>query len=302
MDRLKAAAVFQETVARGSISAAAAHLDMSRAMASRYVSQMEEWAGTRLLHRTTRKLSLTAAGEELLPVCRQMLALSEDVQTLGTNTEGTAKGLIRVTSSSIFAEYCLTDALLAFLKQNPAVTIDLQIVDRTTNLAEEGIDLAIRVTRALDPGVIARNLGEVRSVICASPGYLAAHGTPAHVRDLGAHNCVTYAYYGRSNWQFRDDGANIVVPVSGNFSTNEASVVMRAALGGSAIAMLPEFAAAQAIADGRLQRLLPQFEVESLSAFAVYLSRQRMPVALRALIDFLSHNLSTLHGNAQNIR
>lgn len=207
-----------------------------------------------------------------------------------------------MTASSIFAEYCLTDALLVFLKQHPAVAIDLQIVDRTTNLAEDGIHLAIRVTRELDPGVIPRKLGEVRSVICASPAYLAAHGMPAHVRDLRAHNCVTYAYYGRSDWHFRRDGENITVPVSGNFSTNEASVIMRAALGGSAIAMLPEFAATGDIAAGRLQRLLSQFEMESLSAFAVYLSRQRMPVALRALIDFLAHNLPMLADAAEDMR
>lgn len=291
MDRLTAARVFIETVARGSISAAAVHLGMSRAMATRYVGLMEEWAGARLLHRTTRKLSLTAAGEEILPVCKQMLALSQDVSTLGTNAEDTPRGLLRVTASSIFAEYCLTDALTAFLKQYPAVAIDLQIVDRTSNLAEDGIDLAIRVTKALDPGVIARQLGEVRSVICASPDYLAAHGTPVHLRDLCAHNCVTYAHYGHSTWHFRDGDEPMSMSVTGKFSTNEAAIVVRAAIGGAGIALLPEFAAAQAIADGRLVRLVPQFQVESLKVFAVYLSRQRMPSALRTLIDFLSEGL-----------
>ncbi len=167
MDRLTAATVFLETVARGSISAAAVHLDMSRSMATRYIGLMEEWAGARLLHRTTRKLSLTAAGEEILPVCKQVLALSQDVSALGQQAEGMPRGLVRVTASSIFAEYCLTDALTAFLARHPAVAVDLQIADRTTNLAEDGIDLAIRAAKELDPGVIARKLGEVHSVICA---------------------------------------------------------------------------------------------------------------------------------------
>ena len=294
MDRLIAARVLLETIARGSISAAAAHLGLSRAMATRYIAQMEDWAGARLLHRTTRKLSLTAAGEEALPLCKQMLALARDVGELGAQAESVPKGLLRVTASSIFAEYCLTDALMVFLQAHPAVAIDLQIVDRTTNLAEDGIDLAIRVTQTLDPNLIARRLGDVRSVVCASPAYLAAHGTPLNVRDLSAHNCLTYAYYGRSLWHFKVGADNVMVPVSGNFSTNEASVVVRAALGGAGIALLPQFAAAQAIEDGRLMPLVPEAEVHALGVYAVYLSRQHMPAALRSLIDFLAGHLQGL--------
>lgn len=134
----------------------------------------------------------------------------------------------------------------------------------------------------------------MRSVICASPAYLAAHGTPLNVRDLVAHNCLTYAYYGRSIWHFRSNGENIVAPVSGTFSTNEAAIVVRAAVNGAGIALLPHFAAKQAMAEGRLIPLVTQFEVESLGVFAVYLSRQRMPPALRALIDYLADKLQAL--------
>lgn len=293
MDRLTAAAVLVETVARGSISGAAAQLGMSRAMATRYIAMMEEWAGARLLHRTTRRLSLTPAGEDILPTCKQMLALASDVSA-GQQADEAPRGLLRVTASSIFAQYCLADVLAAFLQQYPAVTLDLQIVDRTTNLAEDGIDLAIRVTREPDPGVIARKLGEVHSVICASPAYLATHGTPMHVQDLAAHNCLAYAYYGSKLWRFTAQGEEMIVPVAGNFSTNEAAVVVRAALNGTGIALLPSFAAAQAIADGALLPLLPGLRVESLGVYAVYLSRRRMPGALRALIEFLSENMQAL--------
>lgn len=295
MDRLMAAAVFLETVARGSISSAAEHLGMSRAMASRYIGLMEQWSGARLLHRTTRKLSLTTAGEDLLPVCRKMLALSEDVGALGADAADAPRGLVRITASSIFAEYCLTDALTAFLALHPGVAVDLQIADRSTNLAEDGIDLAIRVTKALDPGLIARKLGQVPSVICASPDYLARHGAPAHVRDLAAHNCLTYAYHGRSLWRFRVARETVAVPVSGNFSTNEAAIIVRAAINGAGVAMLPNFAAAEAIAAGSLVPLVAQYEVEPLHVFAVYLSRQRMPAAMRALIDFLAGNLPLIN-------
>ncbi|WP_159870429.1 MULTISPECIES: LysR family transcriptional regulator [unclassified Raoultella] len=294
MDRLTAASVLLETVARGSISAAASHLEMSRAMATRYIRLMEEWAGARLLHRTTRRLSLTAAGEEILPVCKQILALSGDVSAFGNQAEDVPRGLLRLTSSSIFAEYCLTDVLMSFLRQYPAVSVDLQIADRTSNLAEDGIDLAIRVTKLIDPGVIARKLGEVRSVVCASPEYLAAHGTPGDVRDLCAHNCLSYAHYGRSTWSFRTQEETIIVPISGNFSSNEASVLVRAALSGTGIALLPRFAASQLISAGKLIHLLPEYEVETLCVFAVYLSRRHMPSALRVLIEFLTDNMSSL--------
>lgn len=291
MDRLTAAKVFVETVARGSISAAATHLDMSRAMASRYIDLMEQWAESRLLHRTTRRLSLTSTGEELLPVCREMLKLSQDVSALGARAETTPMGLLRITASSIFAEYCLTGLLMEFLAEHPAVSIDLQVVDRITNLAEDGIDLAIRVTNNLDPGVIARKLSSVQSIVCASPAYLQQHGTPQDVKQLSAHNCLTYAYFGKSVWHFARKGETISVPVSGNFSTNEAAVVVRAALRGAGVAMLPKFAAAEALAQGALIQLVPEFEVESLGVHAVYLSRRHMPCALHALIDYLGEAL-----------
>jgi DNA-binding transcriptional LysR family regulator len=291
MDRIIAANVFLETVNRGSISAAASHLGMSRAMATRYVAAMEQWAQARLLHRTTRKLSLTAAGETLLPKCRQLIALAGDMNTLGVQSEDEPRGLLRVTAASIFAQYCLADLLMEFLQRHPAVAIDLQIADRTSNLAEDGIDLAIRISNDLAPTVIAKKLGQVRSMICASPGYLQRHGTPGSVHDLAAHNCLTYAYYGRSVWHLSLNGETLMVPVSGNFSSNEASIVMHAALNGNGIAMLPHFAAEQAVREGRLIQLFPDAGIEQLGIHALYLSRQQMPGALRALIDFLAERL-----------
>ncbi len=294
MDRVIAASVLVETVARGSISAAANHLGMSRAMASRYISVIEEWAGVRLLHRTTRRLSLTPAGEEVLLSCKQLLALSEEITTQGNKADAIPRGLLRITASSIFSEYCLTDLLTEFLAQYPAVSVDLQVIDRLTNLAEEGIDLAIRVTKAPDPGVIARKLATVRAVICASPAYLAARGKPVSVYDLSAHNCLTYNYLGKSAWQFMNKSGTFQVPVAGNFSTNEASIVARAALSGSGIAMLPLFAAKQFITEGRLVALFSDIEVEPLYAFAVYLSRKRIPYALRVMLNFLAERLAVL--------
>lgn len=293
MDRLTAAKVLLETVGRGSISAAAAHLGMSRAMATRYIGLMEAWAEARLLHRTTRKLSLTAAGEQALTLCKELIALSDHVGLLGAQAEDSPKGLVRLSASSIFSEYCLTSILMNFLSEHPAVEIDLQIMDRSINLAEEGIDLAIRVTNDLDPNLIAKKLGEVRSVVCASPSYIANHGRPKHALDLTVHNCLTYAYYGRTIWRFNAKGEDFSVPVSGNFSTNEAAIVVRAAISGAGVALLPHFAASAEIEAGRLVQLLPDFQVKPMSVYAVYLSRHRMPAAMRALIDYIAENLKS---------
>ena len=291
MDRITAAKVFLETVRRGSISSAAEHLGMSRAMATRYVGSIEEWAQARLLHRTTRKLSLTPAGELTVPICQELIRLSESVNAVGTASENIPKGLVRLTASSIFAEHCLADVLMKFLQLNPAVSIDLQVVDRMTNLAEEGIDLAIRVTNDLDPNLIATKLGDVHSCICASPEYLTKHGVPENVQDLTAHNCLTYAHFGRSVWHFSGGEDTVTVPVAGNFTTNEAAIVVRAALSGTGIAMLPGFAVTREIADGRLVRLFPDEHITPLGIYAIYLSRHRMPGALTALIAFLKSAL-----------
>lgn len=291
MDRITAAQVFIETVARGSMSAAADHLGISRAMASRYIATVEEWAGTRLLHRTTRKLSLTAAGEQIVPVCKELLALAQDMELTGSLLDGSPKGLLRVAATSILSEYRLTDAIVDFLAKYPAMSVDLQVADRTVNLAEDGIDLAIRITNTPDPQLIARKLGECASVICASPRYLGSRGAPAHVRDLAAHNCLTYAHFGNNVWRFTSPQGTDEVAVRGSLSTNEALVLKRATVQGAGVAMLPRFAVSEELKAGVLVDVLPGFEAQKLGVFAMYLSRLRMPPSLRVLIDHLLEHL-----------
>lgn len=206
MDRITAMQVFVETAERGSVSAAAQHLDMSRAMASRYVAFVEQWTGARLLHRTTRRLTLTAAGAQMLPLCRDMLGLAEHVATVVAEPGDAPRGALRITASAIFAQTHVTDAVLDYLVRYPAVSVDLLVTDRTADLVDERIDLAIRITNAVDPSLIARRLGTCRSALCASPGYLAEHGAPKRPHDLTRHNCLTYAYFGQSLWHLTRDG------------------------------------------------------------------------------------------------
>lgn len=279
--------VFVTVVDLGSQSAAADHLDLSRPVVSRYLAELEDWVGARLMHRTTRKLSLTAAGSEILPRCRQMLDLSTDMQAAVSEPDDAPRGLLRISVSTSFGQAQLADAMAAYVKRYPGVSIDMQMLDRTVNLVDERIDLAIRTSNDLDPNLIARRLTVCRSVICASPAYLLEHPTPLRVEDLSQHNCLTHSYFGKSLWHFEEDGEQVSVPVQGNISANEASTLMRATMAGAGVAMLPSYQAGVPIHSGELIRLLPHAEPRQMNVYAVYASRKHMPATLRSMLDFL---------------
>ena len=192
MDRVTAMRVFVEIVDRGSISAAADALDMSRAMASRYLEGLESWLGVRLLHRTTRKLSLSDAGEQALKGFREMVALADDVHAQASQ-QGEVQGRLRITSSPSFAQAQLTAAVVDFQQEYPKVEIDLMMVDRTVDLVQDRIDLAIRLSNRIDDTLVARRLAVCHSVLCASPSYLARAGVPKKPEDLERHRCVVHS-------------------------------------------------------------------------------------------------------------
>jgi DNA-binding transcriptional LysR family regulator len=185
--------------------AAAEALDMSRAMVTRYLAEMEEWAGARLLHRSTRRLSLTDAGDITLARCRRMLEVADDMAVAAGDDADTPQGLLRITCSQSLAQAELAGAVGEFLKRYPRTSVDLQMNNRAVNLIEERIDLALRVTNTLEPNLIARQLGHCDSVVCAAPSYLKERGTPQRPQDLAGHNCLTYTYFGKSLWQFTSD-------------------------------------------------------------------------------------------------
>lgn len=287
MDRLEAMKVFVAVVDGGSQTAAAQRLDLSRPVVSRYLAELEEWAGARLLHRTTRRFSLTPAGNDVLAKCRQMLELAQDVPVATAARGGSPQGLLRVTVSTSFGQAQLVGAMNEFVTLNPGVAVDLMLLDRAVNLVDERIDLAIRITNDLDPNLIARRLTVCRSVICASPGYLRAHPELRRVEDLSQHNCLTHSYYGKTLWDFQVGGEPASVAVSGNISANDSIALAMAARGGAGVAMLPTYVAAPLIRSGELVALLPNARPRELSIHAVYTSRKHMSSALRAALDFL---------------
>ena len=292
MDRLTAMRVFVEVVDAGSQTAAAERLDMSRAMVTRYLGEVENWLGERLLHRTTRRLSLTDAGQDCLLRCRQVLEGVDDLVSAAGLRSAEPRGQIRVTTSMSFGRHFLAPAVAAYAERYSLVRVDMLLSDRTVNLVEERIDLAIRFSNNLDPNLIARRLGICRSAICAAPRYLATHGAPVTLQDLGQHNCLTRAYFGKSEWHFIRDGLPESVQVSGRLSANEVSSLLELALAGAGIAEVPLYIAKPYLVSGELIALLPEWQPAELGIHGVYASRRHQPAVLRSLLDFLAERLA----------
>lgn len=291
MDRHTAMQVFVEIADRGSLSAAADALEMSRAMVSRYLESLERELGARLLHRTTRRLALSAAGELALPRCRELLQLAQGLREAlaSAGPRGAAlRGRLRLSCSTSFALAQLSPALADFLALHPLAEIELEAQDRTVNLVEERIDLALRISNQLDAQLIARRLATCRSVLCASPAYLERAGLPTDPAALREHRCIAHTHLNRSEFRLLHQGRLLRVPVRVALRSNEASCSLQAVLAGAGIAMLPTYLVGGLLAEGRLAQVLPEHEPEPLGIHAVMLSRQHPPALLRALVDFLA--------------
>ncbi|MGI2185898.1 LysR family transcriptional regulator [Shewanella oncorhynchi] len=305
MDRLEAAKVFVTIVERGSMISAANALDMSRSMVTRYLSEMEEWSGARLLHRSTRSLSLTPAGEQVLDYCHRLLELANEVPAVSHAAVAIPRGLLRISCSQFLAHQILAPVVQQYLAGYPQASVNFHVSSQTVDLVAERIDLAIRITNELDPNLIARRLGECESVVCAAPSYLAARAAVLHPEDLTQHNCLTYSYFGDVMWRFyktdvgakqaqalnsdpkSNQGQVFNVPVNGNFSANDSMVVLNATLAGEGIAMQPVWAAKSYLDSGQLVPLLTEFMPQSLGVYGVYQSRKHMQPALRVMMDML---------------
>lgn len=288
MDRFTATRVFVAVAEHGSLTQAAQRLDMSTAMVSRYLAAAEAWLGARLLHRTTRRVTLTEAGQAALPACRQLLDLAEDVQHQAGETTRAPSGRLRIASSPSFADAQLAPALVEFQRRHPEVKVSLTVADRSLDLVAERIDLAVRITNALEPTLIARRLATCRSVLCAAPRYLRTQGAPKGADELQHHRCMTHAIVGAAQFRVRRRRQWIELPVYEHLSTNDTAVLRRAALDGGGIAILPTYLVSEDLRRGRLVRVLPQLEPAELGVHAIFLSRQHQPLALRLLVDFLA--------------
>ena len=290
MDRFAAMSVFAKVVELGNFARAAERLELSTSAVSRQVADLEARLQTRLLNRTTRKLSLTEGGHAFYERCVQVLVDLEEAEQAAAQTSLVPRGTIKLTCGQSFGLLYLAPAMAEFLERDPEVKFDVSLSDRVVDLVEEGFDLGVRIGALGPANLIARKLGETKLIACASRAYLEKHGTPRVPEDLGKHNCVTYAYVPDSNvWRFRDpEGVEQTVTVSGNLHANNGDLLTQAAVNGIGIVYEPDFIVGPALAARQVVRLLEGWEPAPLGIYAVYASRKHLSAKVRAFVDFMS--------------
>lgn len=290
MDRITGMRVFARAAGDGSLSAAARHLAMSPAMATKHVNALEARLGVKLFHRSTRQLRLTEAGSEYLEACQRILAEIDEAEAAVTSQQVKASGLLRMAVPLSFGRGFIAPLMPHFARRHPEVTVELGLSDAQVDLLAGQWDLAIRIGRLVDSPLVARKLGDSTMVVCASPDYLAGHGTPRRTGDLAGHNCLGYtlsAMQDRKHWRFGERG-DIRVPVHGNLLANNGDALMAGALGGQGIIYQPHFIVADALDRGGLVALQLDRPVASLGGIHVlYPADRRPPAKVRAMIDFL---------------
>ncbi|MFO1516083.1 MAG: LysR family transcriptional regulator [Lysobacterales bacterium] len=289
MDKLQAMQLFARVVETGSYTAAAEQLEISRALASKLVQALEDQLGVRLLHRTTRRLSLTEAGQNYYQRVAEILAQLAEAEAEAAELQLEPRGRLRVSAPMSFSILHLGAALADFQRKYPRVELELNLNDRVVDLVEDGFDLAIRIGRLADSSLVARRLAGSQIVAVAAPAYLAWHGMPSHPDDLAHHNCLDYTLSPRRDeWQFARGEERVNVRVRGNLHVNNGDMIALAAAQGLGVALSPAFIVHDALRRGDLVRVLPEWQLPDIGVYAVYPAGRSLPAKTRSLIDFLA--------------
>jgi DNA-binding transcriptional LysR family regulator len=292
MDTFSAIPVFVAVVENGSFSQAALRLGTSKSAVSKRISQLENKLGAQLLHRTTRQLSLTEAGERYFEYAlKAYIAAGEGIDSV-SQLQGNPKGLLKVNTPMSFGRLHIAPLVTDFLMKYPGIELNMVMDDKVVDLVEAGFDLAIRAGNLQDSTLIARRLAPCRSVICASPNYLAKHSAPQSPEDLIKHNCINYAYFsGGSEWTFHGESGPLKVKVAGNYQVNNSEALHQATLSGLGIAKIPTFIVGEDINQGKLVPLLREYSLSMQNFYAVFPERRHLPAKVRVFIDFILDRL-----------
>jgi DNA-binding transcriptional LysR family regulator len=294
MDLFSSMKVFVAVVDGGSFAAAANRLDTSRAMASKQVQNLEEHLGTRLLNRTTRKLSLTETGRGFYERCVQIIADVEEAEQAAGQMTSVPRGVLKVTMPLSYGQHVLGSMIGEYAQSYPLVRLDIALSDRKVDIVEEGFDLAIRIGALAQSDLIARKIGGIRSLVCAAPAYLARFGTPASPGELPRHACLGYTLTGTGGeWRLEGADGEVVVPIAGPVRADNGDFLRLAAVSGAGIVMQPEFIVGDDLAAGRLVRILPAWQSGELGVHAVYPSRKHLSAKVRTFVDFMAARLAT---------
>jgi DNA-binding transcriptional LysR family regulator len=288
MEDLERMAIFARVVEAKSFSAAARDLGMSKSLVSKRITQLEHSIGARLLNRTTRNMSLTEAGAVFYEHCARILSELEEAKLAVSHLHAEPRGVLRLTAPVAFGTLHIAPALAEFLRLHRELKVDLTIADRMVDLAEEGYDLAVRITDEPAPNLVARRLASVSRQICATPEYFSQNGTPSTPQDLERHNCLTYTYFNPQDaWRLRGPEGDISVRVKGDLRVNDDEALSQAVLGGLGIALLPTFIIGRDLQVGRLQAVLSDYVPLERHIYAVYLPNRQLSAKVRAFIDYM---------------
>lgn len=299
MDRLRELEAFVAVVDAGSFVGAAKRLRTSKAATSRAVQALEERLGARLLHRTTRRLSLTDEGRGYHARAKTVLQDLAEADGLARRRSATPVGRLRVSAPQSYGVIVLAPLWAKFLGRYPELELELTLSDRLVDLVEEGVDAAIRISRLPDSTLISRRLGEERMRLCASKAYLARNGTPRRLEDLARHRTLAYAYWASGDsWHFETPDGPRSVTVRPSLRTNSGDTCVEAAVRHGGVILQPDFLVREHLRAGALVELLPEYRGPSFGVFAVYPSRAHLPGKVKALVDFLGTEL----GNAAPAR
>lgn len=290
MDRFEQMQTFVRVVDSGSLSAAADRLDIAKSAVSRRLAELESRLGVQLLNRTTRRINLTDSGRQFYRRCLRILADLEESEQQISSEHTELRGTIRIAAPLSFGILHLAPVLDDFLHEHGELILDLDLNDRLINLMDEGVDLGIRIGQLNDSSLVARRLAPVKRVLCASPGYLQAHGEPHHPEELSEHQGLSYSNVSEGQqWQFyHADGTPFSVRVPHRIRANNGDVLLQAAIDGLGILATTTFIAFRAIEQGLLKPVLCNYELNPVNVYAIYPAQRHLPGRVRTLIDYLA--------------
>jgi len=292
VDRLDAMQVLVDIVAAGSLSAAARQLDMPLATVSRKLADLEAHLGTRLLIRSTRRLTLTEAGAAYIETCRRILEEIDQAEKLVAGEYTEPKGDLVVTAPVVFGRMHVLPIINDFLKAYPNINVRVILGDRWINLIEEHVDIAVRVGYLPDSNLVALPVGNARQVVCGSPGYFERHGIPAHPHDLLNHACVMFeGSLSFRDWMFSDGNKSVSVLIRNRLIVNSAEAAIDAAVAEIGITRVLSYQIANQVRENKLQVVLDNFELAALPIHLVHTGQGRLPLKLRAFLDFTAPRL-----------
>jgi DNA-binding transcriptional LysR family regulator len=294
MEWLRAAELFVSVVQLGSLSAAARRSGVSPATVSRIIRSLEEEVGGHLLNRTSRKLSLTEAGELYFGKVEQILHQVQEANEGVARLQTSPRGMLRVHSRMLVGNQHVAHALPDFMRRYPEISVDLILSNYAVDLVTQGIDVDIRTGKLEDSSLIARKLASSERIVCATPSYLEQRPPLTTPADLAHHNCLTYRLHlGRAVWRFLDGSGTLTeVPVSGSLQSDNGQVLLTAMLHGQGLAIMPDWAVRDEVADGRIVKVLPEYRASHIEfddgIFAVFQQSRHTPTKVRVFVDYMA--------------